>query len=172
MMNKKCLLGLITGVLLTGLVSAHEEHEHAHTEAHVHGKASLDLVMQGQDLELSLSSPLDNLVGFEYKPKTNADKEKLNKAKAVLRAGDWAKLSSAAQCQLKKVDLDEDFHEAHADMDVELTFQCQKPELLNTLDLDLFRAFPNLKNLDVQVALPNKQFGAKLSAKQTKLVLQ
>jgi hypothetical protein len=172
MMKNKCFLGLLAGFLLTGLASAHEGHEHTHTDAHVHGKASLDLVMQGKDLELSLSTPLANIVGFEYKPQTNADKDKLNKAKAVLRAGEWVKLSSAAQCQLKEVEVDEDFHDAHADLDVELTFQCQKPELLSTLDLGLFSAFPNLKNLDVQVAMPNKQFGSKLKANQTKLVLQ
>lgn len=166
----KWWIGLLVGCCGVGLAFAHDEH--AHTEAHVHGKANLDLVMQGQDLELSLSTPLDNVVGFEYKPKTEADKAKLNKAKAVLRSADWVKLSPAAQCKLKKVDVEDDFHDAHADMEVEVTFQCQKPELLQELELGLFKSFPNLHNLDVQVALPNKQFGAKLTAKQTKLVLQ
>lgn len=42
--------------------------------AHVHGNAELQVALDGQSLTLVLSSPLDNLLGFEHAPRTDKQK--------------------------------------------------------------------------------------------------
>src|SRR5690606_12673416 len=48
----------------TPLAQAHDN------KAHVHGSAVLQVVMDGETVELALQSPLNNLLGFEHAPRT------------------------------------------------------------------------------------------------------
>ena len=64
-----CLGGSALALLGTPLAQAHDN------KAHVHGSAVLQVVMDGETVELALQSPLDNLVGFEHAPRTESQKK-------------------------------------------------------------------------------------------------
>ncbi len=69
---------------------------------HVHGVASVDVAVDTASITVTMSSPLDNLVGFEHPPRTDGVRSAANAAVAALRQGD--KIDPAAGCTLKSLD--------------------------------------------------------------------
>lgn len=146
--------------------------------AHVHGTASLQVAIDGANLTLNLESPLDNLLGFEHAPRTEKQKaavrgmvERLNQAATLFAP------TPAARCAPVSVQLDSPVLEpakktegdSHADLDGEFTFRCASPEALHDIEVRLFDSFPNLRQLDVQVASPRGQTAPRLSPKQRRI---
>src|SRR5437879_845104 len=78
-MNRIISVWLGVLALMSGLAFAHEQH------AHVHGIASLQLAVDGNTLTLDLSSPLDNLLGFEHVPRTDKQKAAVHNMAERLR---------------------------------------------------------------------------------------
>ena len=56
----------------------------AQGHAHVHGQAQLEAVLDGAELQLTLTSPLDSIVGFEHKPRTAAQRQAAERALRTL----------------------------------------------------------------------------------------
>lgn len=109
--------GLLSSLTFAIQASSHNadhkhEYEHEHSEAntaslesHEHGVASLNLVLEGQDLVLELASPAANIVGFEYKPTSREDLAKAVQARQRLeKAQTLFIFSEAANCVLKEVE--------------------------------------------------------------------
>ncbi len=65
-----------------GLANASPVHVDA---AHEHGVAVLRVVSEGATLMIEFVSALDNLVGFEHAPRTDAQRTALRAAQARLR---------------------------------------------------------------------------------------
>jgi hypothetical protein len=159
---------------------------------HVHGVAALDVVVDGSSLELSLDSPLDNLVGFEHAPANENETQAIRAmVQRFSRAQELFAPTPAAQCVVKSVQLssaaldaqllaaagvsapprnaahhDED---GHADLDARIVFRCERPQDLKRLEARIFGAFPGMVQLDVQVVTPARQSAAKLTAKSNGL---
>ena len=101
----------------------HDHHQHGSLDAHEHGVASLNLVVDGNQVSLELDSPAANLVGFEYQPSTDEDRATVARVKAALEQADGLfTLTAAADCQLQQVELDSPLfaahdHEEHEDHD-------------------------------------------------------
>ncbi|HIZ50807.1 MAG TPA: DUF2796 domain-containing protein, partial [Candidatus Pseudomonas excrementavium] len=78
----------VTGVVSLAL-HAHEPHEHAHgshnAAAHQHGVGTLDIVIEGQQLLLELSTPAGDLLGFEHAPRNQAQRDQLDTLMSTLR---------------------------------------------------------------------------------------
>ncbi|MDR2055318.1 MAG: DUF2796 domain-containing protein [Desulfovibrio sp.] len=53
--------------------------------------------------------------------------------------------------------------EGHADLDAEISFICRHPEKLNRIEVDMFKAFPNLKEIEIQMVTPKGQGAAELT---------
>ena len=134
----------------------------AQHKAHVHGVARLDVAVQGPTLSIQIEAPLDNLVGFEHRPRTAAQRQA---AAAALRTmNDAAALfrpDAAAGCTLSRIEIDGQALEPlrpgleeneHADLDARYEFQCTAPDRLATLDVALFERFARMNRIDVQVA--------------------
>jgi hypothetical protein len=51
-------------------LAAQAQQQHAH----VHGQMKLDVAIDGPTVVIDMESPLDNIVGFERAPKTDAEK--------------------------------------------------------------------------------------------------
>ncbi len=133
---------------------------------HEHGAAQLDVALDGTTLNLSLESPLDDLVGFERAPRTEAEKRAAAAAIATLRAADALfVIDPAAGCKSTSVELrsaplglgaaEATKDDGHGDLDGDFVFQCRSAPAY--LDVGLFKAFPRLGRLDVQVAAPKGQ---------------
>jgi len=130
-------------------------------KAHEHGVAKLDVAVDGNMLTVALQSPLDNLLGFERAPRTDAERKAAAALLARLRTdGALFKADAAAQCTLSKAEVTAPVLEAgsnapagdHADLDATFEYTCTQPQQLRTLDLGLFDAFRRMKRIEVQVA--------------------
>ncbi|TVO59150.1 DUF2796 domain-containing protein [Denitromonas halophila] len=131
--------------------------------AHEHGVARLSLVQEGTTITLGFESPLDSLVGFEHAPRTDAQKQALQKARAALEnAATAVTLPAAAACVVSAVTVDMPFgdtahdghddHDTHADAEAEYVFECAQPAALDTVTIGLFQAFPRLQRIDAEAA--------------------
>ena len=141
----------VAAVLLLGAQGPTFAAQHAH----VHGLAKLQVAVDGPTLTLVLSSPLDNLLGFEHAPRTA--KEKAAAADLTARLGKPETLlvpSPAAGCTVASAKVDAPTleghsaaksaargttaapahsekaghdHGEHSDVTAEYVFRCQRP---------------------------------------------
>jgi hypothetical protein len=74
MLKRTLALSLIAFPLF--LSPAFAEKKHKGHGAHVHGHAKLSLVAEGQKLTAVFEVPSNSIYGFEYEPKTDAEKKK------------------------------------------------------------------------------------------------
>ena len=171
-----------------------DDHQHS-LGAHVHGLGTLNIALENQRLELQLTSPAMNIVGFEYQPTTAADLQSVKAAQSNLsHAAELFVLSPAAQCRLTSVSIDNplltesDTHEhehehehesqptaqiaehQHSDISAHYQYHCAKPARLNSIDLaGLFKQFSQTEKIQVQLIAGDHQQGAELSANNTLL---
>jgi hypothetical protein len=153
----------LTVALTISLLSLITTAALAQGHAHVHGQARLDLVIDGDQLVLTLEAPLDSIVGFEHAPRTAAQRQAAEQALKAL--ADGARLfrpPTDAGCVLAAHRLDAPVlqgaaSDGHADLDAEYRFRCSRPAAITRLDLGLFDALPRLQRLDAQLAGPAGQ---------------
>lgn len=146
--------------------------------------ATLNIALEEQQLALELHSPAINIVGFEYQPGSDADKQTVLNAERTLKNEQLLfKLTTAAQCVLSAVSINNDLAEhndahhssaehedqhQHSDIQVSYQFNCALPAKLTGIDLDgFFKAFPLTETIHVQLISANTQQGAELSQGNT-----
>ena len=148
--------------------------------AHVHGVATLQAALDGKSLSISFSSPLDNLIGFEHPARNAKEKAAVQSMIKTLQGADKLFLTSpGAQCHLKEVKLESAVIESnkkpdpaeagHADVDADISFVCDQPAKLNSLEAALFSYYPNLHSLKVEVVTEKKPAAATLSPETRKI---
>ncbi|EWS55460.1 DUF2796 domain-containing protein [Methylibium sp. T29] len=156
---------------------------HAHGTAHQHGVAKLDVAVESNRVTFELDTPLDNLIGIERAPRNDAERKRADAAVATLR--DAAKLfgfDPAAQCRQQDVELTAPVlglgaaaapseQGEHADLEGRFVFACADTARASQVDIGLFKAFPKLQQLDVQVAGPHGQSRQTLKRPANKLTL-
>lgn len=140
---------------------------HAQTKPHEHGALKVGVAIDGTKLSINVEIPLDNLVGFERAPRTDAERKSAAAALARMRAGaDLFKPNPEAQCAAKDTKVEAAMLEpgatgapagGHADLDATYVFECVQPAQLATLDIGIFDAFKRANRIDVQVAGPKGQ---------------
>lgn len=152
---------------------------------HVHGTAELHIVIEGGSLAVELRSPLENLIGFEHAPATGAQRAAVKAMQAKL-AGPAAlfRLPAAASCKAGAVRIAspvtdapatkpkpaakpvrDDDHD-HADLSAEFAFECARIDKLDSIQVNLFDAFPGTRTIHAQVAGPRGQSSRTLSPDQ------
>lgn len=168
-------------VLCAGLLAAATVC-HAAGQAHQHGVAKLDIAIEPTRLTIQLESPLDNLLGFERAPRTDAERKQAAAAIARLRAAEsMFRIDPSANCRLAGVELSSsalrlgkpDPHEdkdGHADIDGSFEFECQDATKAAYIEVGLF-GFAHLQRLEVQVATPKGQFKRELKRPASRVVL-
>lgn len=160
----RCAVG-VPLLTLCALTVAHAQAQHAH----VHGQLKLDIAVDVQTLTIAIDSPLDNIVGFERAPRTDAERKTAQQAVAQLRAADKLfVIDPAAGCKLGQVDLDAaplglgqpkaGEPAGHADLEASFTFECSSPVAARFIDVGLFEAFRNVRQIDVQIVTPDGQY--------------
>ncbi|MFO1271179.1 MAG: DUF2796 domain-containing protein [Rubrivivax sp.] len=136
-------------------------------KAHVHGVARLDIAVEAKKITLQLESPLDNLLGYERAPRTDAERKQADALVARLKAaGTMFRIDPAAQCTLAHVELassalklgqPDPSEEGHADIDGSFEFDCTDATRAAFVEVGLFE-FARLQRIEVQVAAPQGQF--------------
>jgi hypothetical protein len=159
-------------------------------KAHEHGVVRLDVSVEGSRLTIDMVAALDNWLGFERAPRTDAERKAAAEVLARLRNPQQGTPlfvpDAAAQCQLVKAEVSAPVLEPgtkpaaksatapaspaaahksggeHADLEASYTFQCAQPTPLRTLELGLFDAYKRIQRIHVQVAGPKGQSKATL----------
>ena len=150
------------------------------TRAHVHGQIKLDVVVDGPTVVIEMESPLDNFVGFERAPKTDAEKKAAEDALAQLRAaGLLFKIDPVGNCKLGPVTLRSaalglgklplQAAEGHADLDATFAFNCTNAVATKFIDVGLFDSFKGLRQIDAQIVSPQGQFKRTLKRPNARL---
>jgi len=168
-----------SGFALATLLAAAPLAAMAQAAAHVHGQLRLDVAVEGPTVVIEMESPLDNFVGFEHAPKTDAEKKTAEEAIAQLRAADQLfKIDPAANCKLGPVTLRsaalglgkaEASPEGHADLDGTFAFNCTNAAAAKFIDIGLFGAFKGPRQIDAQIVAPQGQFKRTLKRPNARL---
>ncbi|MDD9877594.1 MAG: DUF2796 domain-containing protein [Magnetovibrio sp.] len=167
--------------------------------AHQHGVAHLALAIEGDEVEIELTVPGADAVGFEHAPSTPEQKKAVERAAHAFRdARALFTFPARAECKSEKVEvrsalLGDDDHdkkddhkhehakkddhkhehdkheEEHAEFRVHYHFHCHHPEHLSHVDLGFFRAFPSAAALHARALTPKGQRTAELTAKAPRL---
>jgi hypothetical protein len=164
-------------ILLAVVLGASAGTAFAAGKAHEHGALKLDIAIEGNLLTISMEAPLDNLLGFERAPRTDAERKAAADVLARLRSPDKGLplfvADAAAQCALTKAEVQAPVLEPgarpaakdeHAELEASYAYTCAKPDELRTLDIGLFDAYKRTQRIDVQVAGPTGQ--AKMTLKR------
>lgn len=148
----------------------HHAHQHDHDSdftqlgAHVHGAATLTMVLEGNELQLALQSAAYNIVGFEHAPSTAEQKQEVALALDNLSQGAWFNLNREANCEIQSgesnTDLTAPGYSGHGDFYANISLLCQRPAMLQHVDVGLFSLTPALEKIDVQWVLNGQQGAA------------
>ena len=91
---------VLTSLSVAAMVAAQPQH------AHVHGVAELNVVIDGTMLDVVFESPLDNLLGFEHPPRSDAERKAAGAMATKFRAPlDLFVPTPAARCKAQPVEL-------------------------------------------------------------------
>ncbi len=164
----KTIVTLVTMTTVAVALLAHSTIAHA-AKAHVHGIAKLDIAVESSRVTLHFDSPLDNLLGFERAPRTDAERRQVDAV--ITKLGDAAamfRIDPAAQCKPAGVELTsaalklgkpdpKEEKAGHADIDANFAFDCVDASKASFVDVGLL-GFSQLQRLEVQVATPSGQF--------------
>lgn len=92
--------------------------EHREAGAHEHGRGALNMAIEGNEIELELVVPGADIVGFEFKPKSDADKAKLKAGKEQLgKVLSWMGIKGEAGCKVDDADVEFESEKEHASHD-------------------------------------------------------
>ncbi len=154
---------LAGGLWLVSPLAMAEEADHREHGAHEHGAAMLTVVIEDNMLEMVFSAPAANIVGFEQVPHDDAQRNAVAEAVSQLKQAEVLfGLPAEADCQLDHVEiesalLEQEGHqdhaheeERHADFDVSYRYNCQATEKLDSIDVNIFTAFPHNQHIEVQ----------------------
>lgn len=199
-MNNRSIKALSPAVLLLASMSSAlsaDDHEETHRQhdAHEHGHATLNLVQEGNTVQLLLESPAANILGFEHSPTNEEEQQSLDKAVSVLKQGEkMFTFPAMAKCEQKEVSLEseltehethhegeshhegeEESHhdeaEGHSEFEVTYQFSCATPAELNTIKVMVFEHFPLTDEIDAQIVTDKRQFSAELSSEASTIQL-
>lgn len=159
---------------------------------HVHGLSELTIAMEGKSLEIQLTSPAMNLVGFEHKASGTKDIAAVENATSLLREHDSQFLLSGDRCVHVKTSIDtsdlivgndhdhihqrkynEHKHEhddhiqndSHSEIVANYQYSCENTALLPSMTVALFESFPGIHKIHVMWVKQTQQGAATLTPK-------
>ena len=151
---------------------------------HAHGTGELLVAVEKGRLDIEFRSPLDNLVGFEHAPRTDAQRAAVKAMTARLnRPETLFKLPQAASCTAGPAQIDSPLDapaapsksakpahkpgdDDHAELTATFRFACADPGKLDSIEVAIFDAFPRTTAIKAQIIGPRGQSAARLSPKR------
>ena len=162
--------------------------------AHEHGVGTLSIAVEGHDVEIELTVPGSDVVGFEHLPSSESERQAVIAGVEILRdVNGIVVLTPKAKCRVEDVEVssglmedkkddhgsshkheheakDKDDHkEVHSEFVAHYHFHCDDPKQLTSATLGFFKAFPSADELEAKWITPRGQGAAELIAKSSSL---
>lgn len=152
--------------------------------AHVHGSGELRVAIEKSELTVEFRSPLNNLLGFEHAPRTDAQRAAVKAIMARLNRPDTLlRLPKAASCTAAPTRIDSPLDrpaapsktvkpapkgqdDDHAEITATFGFVCADVGRLDSIEVAIFDAFPRTTAIEAEIIGPRGQSGARLSPKR------
>ena len=129
---------------------AHREHK-----AHKHGAAKMAIAFENMKGKITWELASEGVYGFEYAPKTTADKKKQSEGLEKLEKNIDTMIVFAAEneCKITKEKIEVAQHEVgkHSDIDAAFIVVCKKDPAGSSVTFNIQKYFPKLKDVDVQI---------------------
>ena len=154
---------------------------------HLHGVGTLQLVMEGSQLNVELRLPAMDVVGFEHAPREAKHREAVKKAIALLKdSRQVLEPPAAAECVVATAEVESELLEAkgddhgdhhhaegevHADFEASYRFECRRPNALKQIKVTVFQRLPRLEKLEVESVTPAGQRRQTLTSGQSTILL-
>ncbi len=162
-------------------------------DAHVHGEAVLKIVVDDAGALATFEVPAVDIVGFEYEPRTDAEKQAVADGIALLsNPSTVLTLTPAAGCEATMVDVefeaegdehhdddehgdehhDDNEHEEiveHMSFHAEYDLACANAAAIEGLTTAVFGTFPAFQEMEVEVITASGQKGAELTPSRNSL---
>lgn len=179
-------------VALTALPFIANAAEHRHADAHVHGISQLTFAVAGNTVEIQLTAPGFDIVGFES-ISSEEHHDQLDAALEKLAGQPMWRFNNSAQCKITGSHTTDSFHAEgsdhkehdhkrhdhhdhsehdhgeHLDITATYTYSCKQPAKLASLSTDLFNQFPNAQTINVEGLLANKAVKGQLTRNASKM---
>jgi len=171
-MKRLIAVTFISMSFATGAIAA---DKHEEIGAHEHGHGSFNMAIDGNKVSMELEAPGADIVGFEYKAKTKAQKAKVKQATDDLKKiANVVGLPAAAGCAVKKASVElhieggDDHHDhkkkkkhshddhakkasTHSEFHAEYELTCKSPGKLVEITFPYFKKFNGAEELEVKV---------------------
>jgi hypothetical protein len=161
-------------LLVVSLPSQATEKSHREHGAHQHGHGSLNMAIDGNRVDIELIAPGADIVGFERKPESPAEKTAVEAAQKTLsEIGNVIVFPAAAGCKTAKVDVEihAEKDEPHTEFHVSYQLTCTSPQNITDVTLSYFQNHPRAEELEVNVIGPKGSQVFEIDRKQPKLDL-
>jgi hypothetical protein len=138
---------------------------------HVHGQGQLSIAMEAEQIQLQLSMPAGDVVGFEHAPTNETERSQILKTKTQLKDTAQLFVFDGTQCQISQVSIDmagvdsaanglvkdghsheheHDKKSQHTNIFAHYVFDCSNVNALSGLAVNVFDAFPAITNINAQ----------------------
>ena len=155
-------------LILSAMISVAAAEETRQVDKHEHGVGELNIAIEGSSINLEFMIPGADIVGFEYKAKSDEDISLVNTA--LTKFDDFSNIftiPNAANCNLVEAEIainqgddhdDEHDHEEHEEHGEEThnefvahySFTCGNVKEIDRINFTYFTTFPNSGELEIQ----------------------
>ncbi len=172
------------------------EDGHREMDAHEHGVSKVQIAIEKENIEIHLTAPGADIVGFEYAATSGEDKDAV--ADAIQKLGQASNLfafNDEAHCRVSEISAhlvgeDQEMHDGHEDDEhghddhddekdgeashsefhAKFMFTCDHIDELKSIDVKFVNAFENAK--EVEVELVSDKGATQMEATKASPVLQ
>lgn len=147
---------ILFSLILTNTTFAHDKKKNI--KSHEHGVGILNLSQDENILLMEFEVPGSDIVGFEYKAKTEEDIKKVEDAVNIL--SDYRNIllpSSSAECELEDSSVKVMNEGDHSEFLTSYKFNCSNISSLKMIYIKYFKVFPNCYKTNIKIFGKNKK---------------
>ena len=133
----------------------HDKHDHdkkGSLDAHVHGLSIINVVQEKNKVLFDIEMPGFDTVGFEYKAKSQKDKDLVKNALNMLKNPvNLFSIPSAANCKMLNKSSTILEEKNHTEFRAKYEYNCLNITEFSSLTFNIFDSFKNSKDLELNV---------------------
>ena len=133
----------------------HDKHDHdkkGSLDAHVHGLSIINVVQEKNKVLFDIEMPGFDTVGFEYKAKSQKDKDLVKNALNMLKNPDnLFTIPSAANCKMSNNSSTIIEEKNHTEFRAKYKYNCSNIAKFSSITFNIFDSFRNSKDLELNI---------------------